>query len=87
MFYLGFNKITKLFTLIIQSLSIRLLKNLTLLNNRFKNNKVDKLTNSIIKEFKLIAITVKNNEISSLNSSRINKIDKILAKSKNIKKL
>lgn len=71
--------------LISWSSSNRLLKNLTLLDNKVEDNEVAKLINWIIKELDLIVIAVKNNKVSSLSDNKANKTDEILAKSKNIR--
>lgn len=45
--------------------STRLLENLTLSNDRIKNDKVNKLINWIIRKLDLIAIAFENNKIDS----------------------
>lgn len=63
------------------------MKNWTLLNNKVKNNKIDKLINSVIIKLDLALIIVKNYEVDNLGSNAGKEIDKIIAKFKNIKKL
>lgn len=49
----------------------RLLQNSTLLDNKMKNNEIDKLINCIIKELNLTIIAIKNNEIDSIIVDKI----------------
>lgn len=54
-----------------KSLSTRLLKNSTLLDDEVEDGKINKLINWIIKKLDLIVIAVKNNEIDSRDGSRV----------------